>query len=298
MRATVARLVPGAGDDGPPILPRSGWSAWLVPLTAAAMAFLAVAALSVALAAGGLAQAWRADLSDVATVRLPAGADDAAAERVVRLLVATPGIVSARALDAEEQAALLAPFLGAGPALADLPQPRLLDLRLTGAGPDATALREQLRMMLPGAVYDDHGRWRAPLVRAAESVRLFAVLGALLVLGAAAGMMALAARANLAVNVEVVRVIRLIGGEDDFIARTFVRPLTARCLAGALGGTLCGVAALALVPVAGEGTGLAVALLPKGEIVALLALAVPGVLALAGWSVASGTVRLVLRELS
>ena len=50
-----------------------------------------------------------------------------------------------------------------------------------------------------------------------------------------AAMITLAANASLAANAQVIRVLRLVGARDSYIARAFVRRFTLRALAGAGG---------------------------------------------------------------
>ena len=52
-------------------------------------------------------------------------------------------------------------------------------------------------------------------------------------------MITLAANAALATNAQVIRVLRLIGARDTYIARAFVRRFTLRALSGAAIGTAC-----------------------------------------------------------
>lgn len=298
LRSIAARIGLLPDDEGgPPIVPPSGWSAWLTTLTAGAMAFLALLTIAAGLAAGGLAEDWRADLAEAATLRLPAGTDAATVAQVVDLLRATPGIASARPLDAAEQAALLEPWLGRGAALDDLPLPVMIDLRVLGTGPDVAALEANLGLTAPGAVYDDHAGVRAPLGRAAEEVRRLALAGTLLVIVAAASMVALAARASLAANSELVRIIRLIGGEDAFITRAFVGRVVRRTALGALAGAALGAAALAALPAGGAAAALAPVLLPGAEGLAALAAAVALGLVAVGWAAARITLRVTLREM-
>ncbi|MBK0399389.1 cell division protein FtsX [Limibaculum sp. M0105] len=298
LRAMAVRLGLVADvDGGPPIVPPSGWSAWLTTLTACAMAFLALLTIAAGLAAGGLAEDWQADLAEAATLRLPASTDAATLERVIDQLSATPGIASARALDPGEQAALLEPWLGRGARLADLPLPVLVDLRIEGSGPDVPALEANLGLVTPGAVYDDHAGVRAPLGRAAEEVRRIALAGTVLVVLAAAGMVALAARASLAANAELVRIVRLIGGEDAFITRAFVGRIVRRTALGAIAGAALGAGALAALPVGGLSTALAPVLLPgPGGLAALAAVVALGFVAV-GWGAARATLRVTLREM-
>jgi cell division transport system permease protein len=63
-------------------------------------------------------------------------------------------------------------------------------------------------------------------------------------------MITLAARAALATNAEVIRVLRLVGAKDTYIARAFVRRFTLRALAGAAVGTAAGIIGVAALPAA------------------------------------------------
>ncbi len=281
----------------PRVLPNSGWSAALAAWVAFAMSFLAVLTLAAGIAAVRLAAEWRADLAGVATVRVAGG--EGGEERlraVLDVLRTTPGIAAARPLSDAEQAELLAPFLGDAAALADL-QPRLIDVTLEGAGPDAAALQGRLDLTVEGAVYDDHAAWRRPLIAAADGLTRLAFAAAILVVTTAALMIAFAARATLAANRHVIEVVRLIGAEDRFISRAFVGRLARRAAAGALIGAALGCGALALLPRIDAGTGLAVALRPQGGGWAALGLGVPLAGALIAWVAARIAVRLALSRM-
>ncbi len=239
------------------VVPPSGPTAWLTTLTSAAMAFLAVFALALALASGRLADRWSEGLADSATIRISAPADQMAlqTQTVLDLLATTPGVGSARALTDEEQRALLEPWFGPDLPLDALPIPRLIDLTETGAGYDGEGLRQRLAAEAPGAVLDDHTRWRKPLAVAAERLRFFGLISVLLILGTMGAMITLAANAALATNAQVIRVLRLIGARDAFIARAFVRRFTLRALTGAAIGTALGMAAIAALPSANAAGG-------------------------------------------
>ncbi len=285
--------------DGPPIVPRSGWAAALTALTALAMSYLAVLTLSVGIAADRLAETWRTELAEVATVRIP-GAPEGLEARVTGALVvlaATPGVADARLLSDAEHLFLLEPWLGPGDWLDDLPVPRLVEVRVEGPGPDTSALQARLDAAAPGAVYDDHALWRGPLVRAATALRRLAWLATALIALAAAGTVALAARSTLAGNAEVVRVVRLIGGEDRFIENAFVHRLAPRAALGGLAGALLGGASVALMPELAPGTPLALSLGPGPAGWAILLLAVPAAAAAIAWATARHAVRLLLRQM-
>lgn len=247
------------GGTGPAarVVPPTGFTARLTLLTAAAMAFLAVFALALSLATGRLAERWSEALARSATIRISAPAEqlEAQTRAVLEVLATTPGIESYRALDAAEMKALLQPWFGPDLPVDTLPLPQLVEITETSAGIDAEGLRLRLAAEAPGALLDDHARWRRPLVAAAGRLRLLGLLSLVLIGGAMAGMITLAAQAALAANAQVIRTLRLVGARDAFIARAFVRRFTLRGLGGALIGTALGMAAVAALPAADEAGG-------------------------------------------
>jgi cell division transport system permease protein len=214
------------------------------------MAFLAVFALALALASGRLADRWSEGLANSATIRISAPTDqmDRQTQIVLDLLATTPGIGSARALTDTEQLALLEPWFGPDLPLDALPIPRLIALTEDGAGYDGDGLRLRLAAEAPGAILDDHTRWRRPLTVAAERLRFFGLVSVALILATMGGMITLAANAALATNAQIIRVLRLVGARDTYIARAFVRRFTLRALSGAAVGTAAGMAAVAALP--------------------------------------------------
>lgn len=245
-----ATLGDARADD---IVPPTGFTAWLTVFTSAAMALLAVFALALSFATGRLADRWEGELAQSSTIRIsaPAGQVAAQTQAALRVLDQTPGVQSARALTPEEQAALLEPWFGPDLPLAGLPVPQLIEVRETLEGFDAQGLRLRLGAEAPGAVLDDHTRWRRPLVAAAERMRTLGYVSIALIAAATAAMITLAAGASLAANAQVIGVLRLIGARDVFIARAFVRRFTLRALVGAAIGTAFAMAAIAVLPSAG-----------------------------------------------
>jgi len=232
------------------VVPRRGHSVRLTVFTSAAMAFLAVFALALSLASGRLADRWSEALARSSTIRISAPATQMEDQvwAVLEVLQQTPGVASARALSDEEQRALLEPWFGPDLPLEDLPVPRLVEVIETADGYDPDGLRLRLAAEAPGAVLDDHTRWRRPLVQAAERLRALGWLSMALILGSVAAMITLAAQSALAANVRVIRVLRLVGARDHYIARAFVRRFTLRALTGAAVGTGLGMAAIAFLP--------------------------------------------------
>jgi cell division transport system permease protein len=248
LQDAVALLRPDAQADR--VVPRTGQSARLTVFTSAAMAFLAVFALALSLASGRLADRWSSALAQSSTIRLSAPAAEIEAQTwaVLTVLEQTPGVASARATTDAEQRALLEPWFGPDLPVEDLPVPRLIEITETAGGYDATGLRQRLAAEAPGAVLDDHTRWREPLVDAAGRLRLLGWASLALIAGAMGALITLAAQAALSANAPVIRVLRLVGARDAYIARAFVRRFTLRALTGAAGGAALGMAGVALLP--------------------------------------------------
>ena len=239
------------GDrDADRAVPPTGFTATLTVFTSGAMAFLAVFALALSLATDRLADRWAAELARTSTLRIsaPEGQMAAQTDAALRLLETTPGVAEARALTTEEQRDLLTPWFGAELPIETLPIPQLIEIVEADEGYDPTGLRARLQAEVPGAVLDDHGRWREPLVAAAARLRGLGIASIVLIAGATAAMITLAAQAALAANAQVIRVLRLVGARDTYIARAFVRRFTLRAIGGATVGTAAGALGIFLLP--------------------------------------------------
>ena len=239
------------------VVPPTGFTAQLTLFVSGAMAFLAVFALALSLASGRLADRWATELAGAATLRINAPAEQRAAqtEAALNVLRQTPGVASARALTSEEQAGLLAPWFGPDLPLGTLPIPQLIEIVEGEPGLDAIGLRLRLGAEVPGAVLDDHTRWREPLVDAAMSLRRLGWISILLIGGATAAMITLAANSSLAANAQIIEVLRQVGACDRFIAGAFVRRFTYRAFFGAAVGTLLGMSGVLLLPEASDAGG-------------------------------------------
>nr|WP_232281557.1 FtsX-like permease family protein [Sagittula stellata] len=288
------------GDRGADrVVPPSGFTVRLTLLTSIAMAFLTIFALALSLAAGRLATSWGDELARASTVRISAPEGQMAEQvaAVLTVLEQTPGVASARALSADEQRALLEPWFGPGLPVEQLPVPQLVEVLETGDGYDSDGLRLRLQAEAPGAVLDEHSRWRKPLVAAASRLRLLGWTSILLIGAATGAMVTLAAHAALAANAQVIAVLRLVGATDRYIAQAFVRRFTLRTLTGAAAGTVLGMLALVLMPAAGDVEGLLTGLRFEG-FQWLWPLFVPPLAALVAYIATDLAARRVLGELA
>lgn len=237
----------------PNLLPRRGLSGSILIAIIGIMVFLAALALAGGLALGSAIGQWRDALSHDLTVQIPAGPEaDATVKRALDVLGATPGVAAARALERPELEALLEPWLGRGNIPADLPLPRLVDVRLQPAsGLDAAALQARLDGNAKGATVDDPASWLSGVVGLAARARLLAGLAVGLVLAALTAIIIFATRSGLAANRDLVEVLHQVGARDGYIAGVFQRHFLLLGLKGSALGL--GLALLGLVLVSGLG---------------------------------------------
>ncbi len=236
--------------DETPIAPRSGVIGGLITLVALAMSFLAAVAFEAGVAADRVAGQWAGELAQSATVRIsaaPEEIEDLSSAAMSALQIA-PGVASARLLSESELQELLAPWLGQQADVGALPLPALIDVTIEGTGPDVEDVQRQLDLVAPGAVYDDHGEWRAPLIEAARGLRRLTMLGVALSIVVLAAMVGVAAVATLWSGAGVVRTLRLIGADDRFISSAFERQFAFRAAIGGVFGAALGLFAMSRMP--------------------------------------------------
>lgn len=247
-RETHASIAAGAlsGDPASRILP------WATAL----MTFLAALALAAALAVGDAATRWSAGFGRGLTIQIgapPSNAEDPQA-RIVAMLQATPGIASVAPTPEAEIDRLLAPWLGGLVDLDDLPKPRFLEATLEpGVRIEAALLEARLRDVDPDAKVDDHEVWAARLSNYAHAVARTALAAALVIgLVSAAGVAAVAL-ARMAIHANGIRLMRLLGATDGWIAALIARAALRQGLAGGAIGAGLAMLAVFLVERAASG---------------------------------------------
>lgn len=287
------------GDPGDRLLPMRGHGRWSVGLLAALMAFIAAIALAVALAAGRLEAEWSDALAEEATLQIvaPEAEVEAQARAALEVLRGAPGIRRVRVLEVEEQRALLRPWIGDDLDIDELPLPLMIAVEIDRDALDPAALTRALAAEAPGAVFDDHAAWRAPLVERAARLRSFALacLGlTALALGAVA---ALAAAGAVAADGPAVRTLRLVGARDGFITGGCTRRMARRAALGALVGTGAAMVLLSLAPRGSESGFFLTGIGPVGWQMAL-PLAIPPAAGLVAWAASRRAARRMVRRWS
>lgn len=221
-----------------------------MPWVIAIMMFLTALAAAAGLALGSAARELSASLDGKLTVQIVEANPerrDAQADAAERLLRRRPEVADVRRVGQDEIGRLLAPWLGTGGLSEDLPLPALIDVNLAETGGSVAELGAALARVAPAARIDDHGAWLGPLAGLIAALRWFALALVLLMTGATAAAVVLAARAALNTHRGTIDVLHLMGATDVQIARLFQRRIALDALFGGLLGLVCAILVILLM---------------------------------------------------
>lgn len=229
-----------------PLVPTWSIAGRSLVIVIAIMTFLAALAAGAALLVADASVDWRREVAREASVQIrpmPGRDLEADVSRATAILVASEGVRDVRVYSKAESEALLAPWLGQGLALAELPTPRMIVLKLDdNRRVDLDDLRKELARATPSASLDDHHLWVERLAQMARTVVAVAVLIFVLIVVAMGIAVAFATRAAMVGNREIIEVLHLVGAADKYIARQFQRRFLALGLRGGLIGGGCAMA--------------------------------------------------------
>ncbi|MGK6318424.1 cell division protein FtsX [Sphingomonas sp. DT-204] len=213
----------------------------------AVMLFLTVLAGALGLGTLGAATGLDSQLAGRLTVQL-LGADDDAAADLAQRLRAMPEVKAVRQVPRTELAELLEPWLGDAGLDADLPMPAMIDVDLRDSA-DATVARVSAaaRAAASGVRVDRNAAWLAPVRSFVLSLAWLAGGLVLLMAGATAAIVLLAARAGLDTHRDTIEVLHMLGSTDVQVARLFQRRIAIDTLVGGAIGTVFALATVTLL---------------------------------------------------
>ena len=246
------RRLTGIGEAELVSQPRfAGPMPWVIAIMVALTAIAAAAGLALQ----NTATSASADLEGGMTVQIVEAAQvrrDADNRAAVARLRAMPGVVSVRPVPQDEVDRLVEPWLGSG-TLGDselaIPVPALIDVRIDRkVTPQRLAeIQADLRKTVPSARVDAQSGWLKPVFDAIASLQLLAAALVVLLAGALAAAVLLAARSALGTNRETIEIVHLLGGTDSQIAGVFQRAIGVDAAGGGvIGLTLAAVVILAM----------------------------------------------------
>ncbi len=230
-----------------PLVPASSVAGAALAVVIAIMTFLAALTAGFALLLTQASHEWRGQVGVEMTIQImprPGRDLDADSRKAVEIASNFAGLSDARPLSKAQSEELLAPWLGAGVDLGQLPVPRLITLRRDETKPlDEIGLRSALDAALPNANLDNHGVWMQRLTSMADVVVASALGVFALVLTAMGLAVGFATRGAMAGAKEIIQALHYVGAADSFIAAEFQRHFLRL---GLRGGVLGGCAATSL----------------------------------------------------
>lgn len=231
MKGRVRRF--GAADRR--LLPEgrlAGPMPWVIAIMMLLTVLAAAAGLRLASAASGL----DAGIGNRLTIQIVEPNPDrreGEAEAAVAALRPLPGVTNVRRIPAAELDALLEPWLGAGGMNSDLPVPAMIDVDLSPeAFADRAAIEAAISAAAPSARIDANAQWLAPLAKLISALKWLAAALVILMIGASAATVVLAARASLDMHRGTIEVLHLMGATDVQVARLFQRRIALDALFG------------------------------------------------------------------
>jgi len=220
--------------------PFRGPTPWVIAIMSFSIMIIAATGLALANTAGSLRQAIEARYS----VEVPDGAQNL--DALVATLRSTAGVTSVEPVSESEMRRTLERWLGPAAASADLPVPALINFD-TKAGADMNAIQHRVRAIAPAAQISAHEDRLAPLLRSMRALQWLALGLVLLLSGAAAAAIVLAARGALDTHRFTIEVMHGIGATDLQLTHLFQRKIALDALAGSLAGAAGGALVILLL---------------------------------------------------
>ena len=243
MKAGTRRF--GSAERG--LLPE-GRVAGPMPWVIAIMMFLTVLAAAAGIGLAGAASRLDEQIGGRITIQIVEANEDLRDRQAVAAAEALrgfPGVVAVDPVSQEEVQTLLEPWLGSALIEGDLPVPALIDVDLSPEGrAGLDRLRQAVTDVAPAARVDDNAQWLAPLASLIAALQWLSGGLVLLMVGATAATVVLAARAALDTHRGTIEILHLMGATDLQVARLFQRRIALDALFGGVVGFLVAGAVL------------------------------------------------------
>ena len=218
--------------------PLSGPTPWVIAIMTFAIMIVAAAGLALADTASHVASSTQARYS----VQIPDGNRHLPA--AVAALRGSPGATHVEATPEADMRRLLERWLGPNGVSADLPVPALISFD-AAPGADIPAIQQRVAAIAPGAKVIAHGDTLGPLLRSLRALQGVAVALVLLLGGACAAAVVLAARGALDTHRSTIDVMHGIGATDVQVTNLFQRRIAIDALIGSLVGGVAAALVLA-----------------------------------------------------
>ena len=219
------------------VRPLRGPTPWVIAIMCFSMLIVAAAGLALAGTAGMVAKGVESRFS----LQIPGGNGNL--EATLQRVRSTPGVSNAEAVPESEMRKTLERWLGPAGATADLPIPALINFDAR-SGTDLGAMERRLASAAPGSRVIAQRESLAPLLRSLRALQWIALTLVLMLAGASAAAVVLAARGALDTHRFTIEVMHGIGATDIQVTRLFQRKIAVDALAGSVAGAAAGALVL------------------------------------------------------
>jgi cell division transport system permease protein len=229
-----------------------GATPWVIAIMSFTIVIVAAAGLALATTAGVVAKAVESRYS----VQVPNGNRSIGA--LLQAVRSAPGVTSAEAVPESEMRQSLERWLGPEARSSELPVPALINF-VASPGADLQGIQRRVETVAPGARLQAHRESLGPLLSSLRTLQWLALTLVLLLGGASAAAVVLAARGALDTHRFTIEVMHGVGATDLQVTRLFQRKLAIDAFVGSVAGALAAALVLLLLSAgatfAGELTG-------------------------------------------
>jgi cell division transport system permease protein len=226
------RLLGGAPMRGP--------TPWVIAIMSFSILIIAASGLVLANSAETLGRAIQARYS----VELPGGGGDI--ETLLNAVRSSPGVASADAVPEKDMRRTLARWLGPAADSPELPVPALVNFDLK-PGASLAAVQRQVLAVAPEAQIVAHRESVGPLLHSLHVLQWVAFGLVLLLSGAAAAAVVLAARGAIDTDRFTIEVMHGVGATDVQVTNLFQRRIAIDAFAGSIAGAVAAALVLLLL---------------------------------------------------
>lgn len=217
-----------------------GPTPWVIAIMSFSIMIIAATGLALANTASSLTRTMEARYA----VELPGGGNSLPA--VVAALRSAPRVIAVDPVPESEMRKTLERWLGPAADSPDLPVPALVNFDLQ-AGSDIRPIQQRVAAVAPGARINAHRERVAPLLGSLRAVQWLAFGLVVMLSGAAAAAVVLAARGALDTHRFTIEVMHGIGATDLQLTHIFQRKIAIDAFVGSLAGAALGALVLLLL---------------------------------------------------
>lgn len=216
-------------------------------LLIALMTYLLLLAATVSISLGQLSNKWISGLENTMTIEIPASdSSTKQSEVVLEKILEIKGVKTARIVSKSDMSDMLSPWLGTDKSiLNDLPLPILLTVELEKkAPPTIKNIQDTINSLAPSAIVDSHEAWLVDLLKLTNGLQLTALIVFGMILCVTGMVIAGAVRSRMAMHQRELELLHIIGANDSYISRQFIKYILFQTFKGLGFGFLGGVITL------------------------------------------------------